>query len=344
MGFLTRASRTTHKFAVLSHEPQRRSRFGSRIDVTAHELPALKGMALSHLTVDVNGVREPHWHPNAHELSYCLEGAGLLTIFGAGNVHDTFSISPGDIAFIPMGYLHHIENTGQTPLKLLLCFNHEEPETFDITSSVAAMPDHVMGETFDQSANYFSELKKNSEGVFASQLSRRTTPLVDVRTSRYKMNLEAVNPQVQNRGGWAKMSNDFALRTLEDLALYSLMLARGGAREPHWHPNASELNYLIRGSARVTLLSPDNQADTFTMKAGDMSFLPRGYPHYIENTGEEEAHFAIFFNHSEPSDIGISGCFGAYSNEVLASVFGASVDFFDRLPKFQQDLLIVGGG
>ena len=55
--------------------------------------------------------------------------------------------------------------------------------------------------------------------------------------------------------------------------------------------------------------------------------------------------FAIFFNHERPEDLGISGSFGAYSNEILASVFGVQpTTILDFLPKYQEDLFIVTGG
>jgi oxalate decarboxylase len=140
------------------------------------------------------------------------------------------------------------------------------------------------------------------------------------------------------------MTNNFIMPTLEGLAMYSLLLKPKGAREPHWHPNAAELNFLISGHARITLVSPDGNIDTFDMKAGDLSFMPQGYLHHIENTGSDDARFAIFFNNTAPSDIGFSGCFGAFSNEVLASMFNVPSSYFDNIPKYQQDFLIVSGG
>jgi oxalate decarboxylase len=70
----------------------------------------LKGMALYSLRLHNGGVREPHWHPNAAELSYCLSGKALMTIFSPGAGHDTFTVDTGEIVFVPKGYLHHIEN------------------------------------------------------------------------------------------------------------------------------------------------------------------------------------------------------------------------------------------
>jgi hypothetical protein len=66
--------------------------------------------------------------------------------------------------------------------------------------------------------------------------------------------------------------------------------------------------------------------------------------HYIENIGDEELHFTIFFSHEKPQDIGISGAFGSYSNEVLGAVFYVNPRIFESLPKYQEDLLVVAGG
>lgn len=333
-----------HYYSLLAQKPQRNTTAGSRIDVRSRELPVLKGMSLSLLTLQPKGVREPHWHPNVHELSYCLEGSGLMTIFSPRGGHDTFTLSAGDIAFVPMGYLHHIQNTSDKPFKLLLCFNHEEPEDLDISAGISVMPNHIMGETFKLKGTFFAGLKKNIQGVFATEVPEQPLPPYPMMPGRYRFALEEINPQIETPGGWVKISNGSLLPPLEDLAVFSVLLKPGGAREPHWHPNASELNYLIKGSAKLTLLSPGGKVENFEMNAGDMSFLPRGYLHHIENIGKEDAQFAIFFNHVEPNDIGMSGSLGAYPNEVLASLFGVPSSYFTSLPKFQQDIFVIGGG
>jgi oxalate decarboxylase len=58
----------------------------------------------------------------------------------------------------------------------------------------------------------------------------------------------------------------------------------------------------------------------------------------------EDMQFAVFFNHERPEDIGISGAFGAYSNEVIGSVFGLQPKILNALPKYQEDLFVVAGG
>ena len=46
----------------------------------------------------------------------------------------------------------------------------------------------------------------------------------------------------------------------------------------------------------MTVLSPGAKVDTYELSSGDMYFIPRAYPHHIENIGVEEIHFLIFFD------------------------------------------------
>jgi hypothetical protein len=51
--------------------------------------------------------------------------------------------------------------------------------------------------------------------------------------------------------------------------------------------------------------------------------------------------FAIFFNNERPKDIGLSGAFLAFSNEVLGSILGLDPKILDVLPNYQKDLFVV---
>ncbi|CCB86072.1 putative uncharacterized protein [Parachlamydia acanthamoebae UV-7] len=334
----------SHVFPLGSVSPQKSSAGGYRIDARHDNFPALQGMSLSCLILHPKAFREPHWHPNADELSYCIDGKALMTIFSPGAGHDTFSIESGDIVYVPRGYIHHIENIGDQDFKALLCFDHAMPEDLELSKSIQVMPNHILGATCELDAQFFSDIKKAEKSGFIVKEEHVSKDELSYVTNSHKMDLEAAPPQVHAAGGWVKMSNGFFFPELKNLAVYSVCLEQNGAREPHWHPNAAELNCLISGSARITLLSPDGSQETFDMQAGDISFLPRGYLHHIENTGVEQAKFAIFFNHAYPSDIGLSGVLGAYSNDILAALFNVSVSYFDKLPKYQHDLLVVGGG
>ena len=94
----------------------------------------------------------------------------------------------------------------------------------------------------------------------------------------------------------------------------------------------------------MVIFSPGGNIDTFEVGPDQIVFIPTAYFHYIENIGDEELHFAVFFSHEKPQDIGISGAFGAYSNEVFGAVFNVDPKVFESLPKYQKDLFVVAGG
>lgn len=161
----------------------------------------------------------------------------------------------------------------------------------------------------------------------------------------HKFNLKDFPPIVQTKGGSVSLGNANSFGILSGLACYLLTLKPKGIREPHWHHNAAELDYVINGRARMTIFSSCDIVDTFEVGPGEIVFIPSAYFHYIENLdNSDDMQFAVFFNHERPEDIGISGAFGAYSNEVLGSIFGLQPKMSESLPKYQEDLFVVSTG
>ena len=94
----------------------------------------------------------------------------------------------------------------------------------------------------------------------------------------------------------------------------------------------------------MTILSPGRSVDTFDVNPGQIVFISPAYLHYMENPDSIiNMHFAVFFGHEKPEDIGISGALSAYSNEVLVAVFKLDPTFLDKLPKLEEDVFVVAG-
>ncbi len=307
-------------------KPQKAYPAGSRISVTANELPLLENISLSVLKLGPGCVREPHWHPNSSEFTYCVKGKTLVTIFSPKNDHSTFTIDPGEVFYVPKGYLHYISNTSNEEAEYIIVFSHQLPDEINLSESINSMPAHVLGATFGRPSSFFEKIQ-NKKNVFFSGPVNEHPPLPSI-PSRFKINAEKMSPQIVAQRGTAKVINCHSFPILEDLALFSLRINGNAVREPHWHPNASELNYVLTGRARLIILSPNGEVDDFEIGPGEGSYIPRSYYHYIENIGSEELHMTVFFTNCAPNDLGISGSLSAYSNEVLASIFGVSPDYF----------------
>jgi oxalate decarboxylase/phosphoglucose isomerase-like protein (cupin superfamily) len=140
--------KSNHVFPLAKTAPQFANEFGSRTSVNRTNFPMLSGMAFYRLVLQAEAFREPHWHLNAHELTYCAQGSSLVTVFSNGNLHDTFTIAQGEMFFVPSGYLHAIANTGKERAEFLVAFSHHEPEDFGMSGAVGCMNANVMGNTW----------------------------------------------------------------------------------------------------------------------------------------------------------------------------------------------------
>ncbi len=329
-----------HAFTVDSSGARIERDGGVRIDVTAEQLPILSGMALATLHLEPGAAREPHWHPNAAELSYCLEGSASMTIVEPGGQRVTMAVEEGDLAFVPRGLIHDIENASSaSPARFVVCFSHERYEDLNLSTTLNEMPAHVLRSTFGAEPGAFDWVEPGGDAAFIARPEAAADPAPPT-AAPYRYQLESLEPQIANQGGSLILGRGDDFPVLDGLAMYSLRMNGRAVREPHWHANAAELNYVIAGSVRLTIVSPGGDVETVDLAAGDVSYIPPAYFHHIENIGDPEARLAVFFDHELPADNGISAALSAYSDPLLAAVLGRAPGEFGSLPEFDADVLL----
>ena len=88
-----------------------------------------------------------------------------MTIFGHGATHNTFTIEKDEIAFVPQGFLHHIENISEEETKFIITFNHEKPEDIGIYGSIGSIPNAVLDYTFSVKREFFAKINKPTQDI-----------------------------------------------------------------------------------------------------------------------------------------------------------------------------------
>ena len=53
------------------------------------------------LDLEPGGLRELHWHPNADEWQYVIDGDFSVSLFGSHGRYRIETLSKGDVAYIP---------------------------------------------------------------------------------------------------------------------------------------------------------------------------------------------------------------------------------------------------
>jgi oxalate decarboxylase len=331
-----------HVRSLIDAEVQHQSGLGEIRRLTKESFPILERISIKRLTIEPGAIREPHWHANADELTYCLAGDVLVSVLDDADVFATFTIGAGEMFHVESGSLHHIENVGDVVAELLVVFSHESPVDFSLHASFGAMSDAVLGNAYGLPAADLAKLRRDttSRDIVAG-VGTAAVPDGARLPDPHKFSVEAVQPTLDYPFGSAKLARVQVWPALRHLSMYSLRIEASGMREPHWHPETAELGYVRAGRARMSILDPDGSVDTYYLEPGDAYFVPRAYPHQIEVVGEEPIHFCIFFDQPTPGDIGYRASASAFSRRVLASTFGVEDAELPDFPFTPVDPLIV---
>ena len=337
-----RTAGSPHITSLIGKKPYFASDFGSQIRIDASDLPRLDRLSIRRLLLAPGGIREPHWHANAHELGYCLRGEHLVTIAGNGEARNSFVISAGEMFFVPSGALHHVENIGRQEGEIILGFSHQRPEDFGLSGTFGCFSDAVLGNSFGLPASDFASLKRTQQNTeIGHRVTATAIELQDRENNPYKYSIDAALPQRKSEAGTARTALYKLWPALQDIAMFSVDLTNQGMRELHWHPETAEMGYITQGKGRMTIVSPDGSADTFEMNRGDVYFIPRAYPHHFEDIGEGDLKLLIFFDQVTPGDIGVRTVVGCYSREVLAATFKVEPSALPPFPFATEDPLLV---
>jgi oxalate decarboxylase len=318
-------------FSLDAIKPQKSYAGGSITYATSDEVPGFINISFAALKLNKGGSQEPIWHPNAHKIGYVTKGNGLVSIRSPGGV-DTFTITKGDVFYIPRGYIHHVMNTGDGEAVINFAFDNTKPETMCLSKALFSLSGEVFTATFNTPADFLEGLKKNKNDDCIKVIQNKKDYPKEI-SNRYKFNIENSAKPVLTKGGFLQLATQTNLPVLNGLAILGFGLNPKGAVEPHWHTNAGELVYIVTGKTLITVLSPDGKVEKLEVNAGQGAFAPASHFHNILNVGSDDVEVIAYFSDANPDYIGIGEVIGSYSNEVLASVFNVSPNYFDSFKK-----------
>jgi oxalate decarboxylase len=147
----------THRYRLLAQPPHATFAGGREWRVDSSRFPIAKTITGVVLDLDPGALRTLHWHPNADEWQYVIDGAVSVTLFGSHGRYRIEQLQKGDVGYIPQGYGHSIENTGTRPARILIGFNAGIYETIDLSQWIAGNPVDVLATNFGQPAELFEK-------------------------------------------------------------------------------------------------------------------------------------------------------------------------------------------
>jgi oxalate decarboxylase len=157
----------------------------------------------------------------------------------------------------------------------------------------------------------------------AAKPSGGDAPTLPKSDESNRFDFSKIKPQVVRDGGTVTecTGKNFPVLVDNDAASFLLVLKPGAVREPHWHPNAWELDVPLSGRGRLGVANPEDNFSVQEILPGQIGFIPQGYAHYIENVGSENMRWVVVFNNTYPDDIGLSTTFGGMPTHTFTDTF-----------------------
>lgn len=326
-------------FSLKSLKPCVENEAGSLTYATAKQVPGFVNIAFANLKLKKMGSLEPIWHPNANKIGYCTAGKGFVSMRTPGTV-ENYTVEKGEIFFIPKGFVHRIENIGEEDCVINFALDNDNPDKMFFSKAIRSISDSVFNSTFDTKSDFIAGLKKSGNNDLLKKLPKQTK-ISQQAANKYKFDIEDSKKTIVTKGGYLQLGVKQNLSVLNGLGILGFGLNQKGIVEPHWHTNAGELVYIIKGKTKITVLSPDGSVEVMEVNGGEGAFAPPSYFHNIENVGTEDVEVIAYFNDANPDYIGIGEVMGSYSNEVLASIFNVPESYFDQFKKPEVPLVIV---
>jgi oxalate decarboxylase len=328
----------TFKFALeASHG--RESNGNSAKEATVTQLPISKGIAGVTMRLAPGAMRELHWHATAAEWAYVVSGRVRTTVFDPQGRAETNDFDPGDIWYFPRGHGHMLECLGNEPCHFVLIFDNgyfSEFGTFSISDWIAHTPRPLLAKNFRLPEATFEGFPQR-EVYFARGAqppAEPAPPLQGVRQvpETHRHRLTSQDPTGAFRGGRAWRADSRLFPISKTITGMVFEIDRGGLRELHWHPNADEWQYVLSGSASITLFGSGGRYRAETLAQGDVGYIPQGYGHSIENVGETPLRILIALNSGTYEEIDLAQWMSGNPADVLATNFSKPAATFRDFP------------
>ncbi|KAF7557239.1 hypothetical protein G7Z17_g784 [Cylindrodendrum hubeiense] len=235
---------------------------------TITELPTSVELAGVNMRLGEGVIRELHWHKEA-EWAYVLDGEVRVTAldYEGGNFID--DLKKGDLW-------------------------------------------SVIAKNFNLAPEVFAHIPQGEKYIFQGSkpgsIDDEEPQGKEVKKSKYNFThrmLEQEPINSTNGGGHVRITDSKNFPISKTIAAAHAVIEPGAIREMHWHPNADEWSFFIKGRARVTIFASEGTARTFDYVPGDVGIVPRNMGHFVENIGDEPIEMLEIFRADEFRDISL---------------------------------------
>ena len=302
-------------WASFNNAPKRVQNGGWARQVTVEDFAISKEISGVDMRLTAGGIRELHWH-QAAEWAIMTYGNCRVTVLDAQGRPYAADVSAGDLWYFPAGAPHSLQGLGPDGCEFVICFDDGHANEFNtllVSDWFAHTPPEVLAKNFGVPAETFAKIPLHNLWIFQG-----TVP-GDLAADRAAISRNAAapphpfvfplgssQPVRQSSAGDIRVADSTNFNVSTTVAAALITVKPGGVREMHWHPNADEWQYYLKGKARMTVFDTGPNALTMDFNAGDIGYVRRNLGHYVENVGDTDLQFIGVFRAPRYEEVSLS--------------------------------------
>lgn len=301
-------------WSSFNNAPKRIQNGGWARQVTQADFAIADAVSGVNMRLGPGGIREMHWHLAA-EWAYMTNGSCRVTVLDPHGKAYVRDVVAGDIWYFPSGYPHSLQGLGPDGCEFVIVFDdgkQSEYNTLLLTDWIAHTPPEVLALNFGVPAETFKSIPLQDLWIFQGtepgplEADKAAIASGGEPANPFTFSLGATTPVQQTRSGVIRLADSGTFKISTTIAAAIETIKPGGLREMHWHPNADEWQYWIRGQGRMTVFNAGPRAQTADFKAGDIGYVKKSQGHFIQNTGTEDLQFLAVFKVPDYQEISLS--------------------------------------
>jgi oxalate decarboxylase len=302
-------------WASFNNAPKRVQNGGWARQVTVEDFAISKEISGVNMRLTTGGIRELHWH-QAAEWAIMTYGNCRVTVLDAEGRPYAADVSEGDLWYFPAGAPHSLQGLGPDGCEFVICFDDGHANEFNtllVSDWFAHTPPEVLAKNFGVPAETFAKIPLHNlwifQGTVPGDLAADRAAINKNATAPphpFVFSLGSSRPVKESSGGNIRVADSINFNVSTTVAAALVTVRPGGVREMHWHPNADEWQYYLKGKGRMTVFDTGPNALTMDFNAGDIGYVKRNLGHYVENVGDTDLQFIGVFRAPRYQEVSLS--------------------------------------
>jgi oxalate decarboxylase len=329
--------------------PRRIQNGGWARQITEDDFKISTTIAGVNMRLGPGGVRELHWHQQA-EWAVMTYGNCRVTILDENGRPEAADLEEGDLWYFPAGFPHSLQGLEPDGCEFVIAFdngNSSEFNTLLVTDWLAHTPPEVLAKNFEQPVQAFKNIPVHNKWIYQSNIPAPPLPTVAAQMAAtagkppnpFVFKLADMRTSRQTRSGTVLIADSTNFLVSKTIAATRVTIKPGGMRDMHWHPNADEWNYWIKGSGRVTVFNTGPAAMTANFHAGDIGYVKKALGHYVENTGDTDLVYMEVFRADRFEEVSLSNWLVHSPIDMVAETLNLDPTVIAQFPKDRPDLV-----